>query len=161
MSDIIWIILAALLILVGAIGTIAPVLPGVPLSWGGLLVLKFLPSTKDSISWKVIVALGVLTLAITILDNLLPIWGTKRMGGSKTVVWGSAIGLLVGFFLGPLGIIFGPFVGALISGVIVGNELGSATRQAAGAFIGYLTGLLLKLVVVGLIIYYFVITLLA
>ncbi len=156
MGDTLWIILAALLLLVGAIGTIAPVLPGLPLSWGGLLALKFIPSTQDDISWTTIVVLGVLTVAITILDNVLPVWGTKKMGGNKQVVWGATIGLLVGFFLGPWGIIFGPFVGAFAGALLSGNRLRPATRQASGAFVGYLAGLLLKLISVGLIVFFFV-----
>ena len=103
MGDTIGIIFAVLLLVVGAIGTVAPVIPGVPLSWGGLLLLKFLPSLQDEISWTTIVLLGILTLGVTLLDNILPVWGTKKLGGNKKVVWGATIGLLVGFgaWLGP------------------------------------------------------------
>ncbi len=96
--DTVWIVLAGLLLLVGAIGSVAPVLPGVPLCWVGLLLLKFIPTTRDDISWKAIVWLGVLTTVITVLDNVLPVWGTKKLGGNKKVIWGASIGLLVGFF---------------------------------------------------------------
>lgn len=153
------IILAALLLLVGAVGVIAPILPGLPLSWGGLLILKFLPSTQDEITWQTVIILGVVMLIITILDNVLPVWGTKKMGGNKKVVWGATIGLLFGFFLGPWGIIFGPFVGAFIGAIISGNSLKPATKQASGAFVGYLVGLMLKLVAVGFIVFFFVRTL--
>lgn len=156
MDDILWIILAALLILIGAVGVIAPILPGLPMSWGGLLILKFLPSTGDNISWTTIIVLGVVMLLITILDNILPIWGTKKMGGNRQVVWGATVGLLVGFFLGPWGIILGPFIGAFIGAVASGNRLKNATKQASGAFVGYLVGLLLKLVSAGFIIFFFI-----
>src|SRR5690554_6314783 len=159
MGDIIWIVVAAILLLAGSIGTIAPIIPGLPLSWGGLFILKFLPSTKDDISWTIIIILGVITVVITILDNVLPVWGTKKMGGNKQVVWGATIGLLIGFFLGPWVIIFGPFIGAFIGAVITGNRLKKATKQASGAFGGYLAGLLLKLIVVGFITFFFVRTL--
>ncbi len=159
MSDLIWIIFSGLLLLAGAVGTVAPVLPGLPLCWAGLLVLKLFPSTGESISWRVIILLGGVSLVITVLDNLLPLWGTKRMGGNKTVVWGAAIGLLIGFFLGPWGIILGPFLGAFVGGIVSGNRPDRATRQAAGAFIGYLAGLVLKLATAGLIIFFFVKTL--
>lgn len=159
MFDIILIILASLLLLVGAVGTIAPIIPGLPLSWGGLFILKLIPSTQENISWTAIIILAVVTVVITILDNVLPVWGTKKMGGNKQVVWGATIGLLIGFFLGPWGIIFGPFVGAFIGAIITGNRLKKATKQASGAFGGYLAGLLLKLIVVGFITFYFVRTL--
>src|SRR5690554_3080501 len=156
MEDVIWIILAGLLLLVGLVGTIAPVLPGLPLSWGGVLALKFIPSTRDDISWGVIIILGVLTVVITLLDNVLPVWGARRTGGNKQVVWGATIGLLVGFFLGPLGIIFGPFMGALAGGLFSRTRFSLAFKQASGAFAGYLAGLMLKLITAGLVIFSFV-----
>lgn len=157
--NIIWIVVAVLLLIAGAIGTIAPVIPGLPLSWGGLFILKLLPSTQDGISWSTIIILAIITIVITILDNVLPIWGTKKMGGNKQVVWGATIGLLIGFFLGPWGIIFGPFIGAFLGAMITGNRLKNATKQASGAFGGYLVGLLLKLIVVGFIFFFFLKTL--
>lgn len=159
MVDIMGIVIASLLLLVGAVGTIAPIIPGLPLSWAGLFILKFLPSTKDDISWVAIIILAIVTVVITILDNVLPVWGAKKMGGNKQVVWGATIGLLIGFFLGPWGIIFGPFIGAFIGAVVSGNRLKIATKQASGAFGGYLVGLLLKLIVVGFIFFFFVRTL--
>lgn len=159
MVDVIWIILAALLLFIGAVGTIAPVLPGLPLCWGGLLALKFIPSTQDEISWVGIIILGVITVIISILDNVLPVWGTKKRGGNKKVVWGATVGLLFGFFIGPWGIILGPFIGALIGALISGNKLKPAAQQASGAFAGYLAGLILKLVTAGFIIFFFIRTL--
>ena len=156
MGDTLLIIFAVLLLVVGAIGTVAPVLPGLPLSWGGLLVLKFVPSTQEDISWLTIVILGIVALVITVLDNLLPVWGTRKMGGNKKVVWGATIGLLLGFFLGPWGILFGPFVGAFAGGLLSGTTFLHAMKHATGAFIGYLIGLVLKMITVGMIVFFFV-----
>ena len=58
--------LAVICLIVGAIGTVAPILPGVPLSWAGLLILKFVPSVKDNVSGAIIVILGIITIAVTI-----------------------------------------------------------------------------------------------
>lgn len=160
MGNTLLIVLAVLLLVAGAVGSVAPVLPGVPLSWGGLLLLKFIPSTQDDVSWTAIVLLGILTVAITFLDNILPVWGTKKMGGNKSVVWGATIGLLFGFFLGPWGIIFGPFVGAFAGGLLSGTTFLHAAKHATGAFLGYITGLVLKLITVGLILFIFVVALL-
>ena len=159
MPESIYIILGIILIIVGAIGTIAPALPGLPLCWIGLLLLKFEPSVQNNISWTAIVITGIFTLIITILDNVLPVWTTKKMGGGKRVVLGATIGLLVGFFLGPLGIIFGPFVGAFIGGLTAGSEVKTAAKHATGAFLGYIAGLVMKLICVGLIAFFFIKTL--
>lgn len=160
MQDPLVVILSAIFILVGAVGTVAPVLPGVPLCWAGLLVLKFAPSVKDDISWTTVIVLGVLTLAVSVLDNFLPVWGTKKMGGNKKVVWGATIGLIVGFFFGLPGIILGPFLGALIGGLLSGSKVKHATQHAAGAFLGYIAGLVLKWITVGLIVFFYVLALL-
>lgn len=39
--DIVFIIVSAVLILIGTVGTVVPVLPGVPFAWAGLLVAFF------------------------------------------------------------------------------------------------------------------------
>ncbi|HBG39868.1 DUF456 domain-containing protein [Limibacterium fermenti] len=156
MADVVWIILAAVLVIIGSVGTVAPVLPGVPVSWLGLLLLKFAPSVKDELSWTTIVVLGIVTLIVSLLDNYLPVWGTQKMGGNKQVVWGTAAGLLIGFFFGPLGIILGPFVGALAGSLLSGNKIKAAFKQASGAFVGYILGLIAKLVTAGFIIFFFI-----
>src|SRR5690554_7915282 len=108
MGDIFLIILATILLLAGAIGTIAPIIPGLPLSWVSLLALKLLPSTKDDISWFVIVVLAVITTLITILDNVLSVWWTKEMVVVQKVVCGAIIGLLVGLFIVACRLLLGP-----------------------------------------------------
>ena len=148
--------LATILLIVGLVGSVLPVLPGPPLSWLGLLILKFVPSVSHRLSWTVIIVIGLLTLVVTILDNILPIWSTKRIGGSKKVVWGAVIGFVAGFWFGPLGIILGPFVGALIGGLISGLHINQALKHASGAFIGFMAGIVLKFINIGVLIYYFV-----
>lgn len=148
--------LAAVLLIVGIVGSVLPVLPGPPLSWLGLLILKFVPSVSHRLSWTAIIVIGLFTLAVAILDNILPIWSTKRIGGNKKVVWGAGIGFVAGFWFGPLGIILGPFVGALIGGLISGSHLKPALKHASGAFIGFVTGIVLKFINLGVLVYWFV-----
>ncbi len=148
--------LAAILLLLGIVGSVLPILPGPPLSWLGLLVLKFIPSLSPHLSWTVIIILGLFTLLVAIFDNVLPIWSTKRIGGNKKVVWGAGIGFVAGFWFGPLGIIFGPFVGALVGGLISGSPITSALKHASGAFIGLFAGIVLKFINLGVLVYYFV-----
>lgn len=75
------IILGALLILGGLIGCIIPVLPGPPISYAGLLLLQLTDnapfSTKTLMIW-----LGV-TIFVTVLDYIVPVWGTRKYGGTK------------------------------------------------------------------------------
>jgi uncharacterized protein YqgC (DUF456 family) len=97
-----------------------------------------------------------ITIVAVIIDNLIPLWGTKKYGGSKKAVWGSLIGLIAGLFIfPPFGIIIGPFVGAVIGELIDGKETVHALRSGVGAFVGFLGGTLLKLVTSGFMIFYF------
>ena len=156
MLELVLIILAIILLVAGIAGSVMPVLPGPPLSWLGLLVLKLSPSVTQHFSWSIVVAVGLLTLVVFILDNLLPIWSTKKIGGSKMVVWGAGIGFIAGFWFGPFGIIFGPFVGALLAGLISGSHIKAALKHASGAFLGFFTGIVLKFINLGVIVYWFV-----
>lgn len=88
---------------------------------------------------------GLLSVAITSLDYLLPIWGTKKSGGSKHGVWGASIGLVIGIiFFPPLGIVLGPFAGAWLAEIVNGQNAQLAFRSALGSLIGLLVGTLLK-----------------
>lgn len=152
--DIVLIILGAIFLIIAIVGCIIPALPGPPLGYIGLLLLHF--TDKYHFDTRFLVIWAVIAIVSTILDNLIPIWGTKKYGGSKKGVWGSTIGLLIGMFFGPVGIIIGPFLGAMVGELIEGKETNDALRSAFGAFIGLLGGVVLKLVVTGFMVYYFV-----
>ncbi len=156
MLESILISLAVILLIVGIVGSVLPVLPGPPLSWLGLLVLKFVPSLGYRLSWSAVIAIGLFTLVVAILDNLLPIWSTKRLGGGKMVVWGAGIGFVAGFWFGPIGVFFGPFVGALVGGLMSGSHIKAALKHASGAFLGFFTGIVLKFINLGVLLYWFV-----
>ena len=168
--DILLIILGAICLLLGLIGCVAPVLPGVPLSYLGLLLLHF--TDRVQFSWQFLVVWGVVVVVIQILDYFIPAWGTKKFGGTKYGVWGSTIGLFVGLFMGPLGIVVGPFIGAVLGELIYFNRhpqttlseteqnknsnFNRALRAGFGSFIGLLTGTLIKVICCGVMIAYLV-----
>ncbi|MBQ9470225.1 MAG: DUF456 domain-containing protein [Bacteroidales bacterium] len=149
------IVAGAALVLLGLVGCIVPVLPGPPLGWVGLLMLRATP-LGDGVSTDMLVGTGVMAALVTVADYVLPLWTTRRFGGSKWGVWGATIGLLLGLFIfPPLGIIAGPFVGALV-GELAGRADGvNPWRSALGSFVGFLLGTGLKLAVSGYIAYAF------
>lgn len=157
--DITLIIIGAVCLLAGLVGCILPILPGVPLAYAGIWLLH--ATDKVQFSWRFLIIWGVVTAVVQILDAVVPVWGTKVMGGSKAGVWGSTIGLIAGLFFGPWGIVLGPFIGAVL-GELMSNQnqkemsLGQALKAGSGAFVGLMTGTVLKLVCTGLMIYYFV-----
>jgi len=140
------IIIAITMIFIGIIGAVAPVLPGPPLSWIGLLLLKF-TSWGVGISWEWIIAFAVIVIIVSILDYIVPIWGAKKFGGTAAGVWGAAIGMVIGLFFLPLGVIIGPFVGAFAGEMIFGASTRQSFKAAVGTFIGFMFGVGLKLFV--------------
>ena len=57
------------------------------------------------------------------MDNFIPVLGAKKFGGGRGSVIGSSVGLVIGLlFLGPFGILLGPFFGALIGELLVNFE---------------------------------------
>ena len=146
--DIFLLVIAALLILVGIIGCIVPGLPGVPLAYAGLWIAQ--ATERIDFSWQMLLVWGIVTIVVSILDYVVPAWGTKQYGGTKYGVWGSTIGVFAGMFFGALGVIIGPLVGAVLGELIGGKEVAEALRAGWGSFIGLLFGTILKLVCCGL-----------
>lgn len=143
-----------LLVLAGLAGSILPLLPGPPLAYLGLLLQQLRPdkpfTTKFLLIWAGIVILSLL------LDYLIPVWGTKRFGGTRYGVWGCTLGFLAAFWLGPWGVIIGPFVGAFVGELIGGQQTNQSLKAAFGSFLGFLLGSFLKLIVCLFMVYYII-----
>lgn len=152
--DIFLIILGALCLLIGFLGSILPALLGVPLAYIALWLLH--ATDKVQFSWQTLLIWGVVTIAVVVLDYVVPAWGTKHFGGSKWGTWGSIVGIVVGMFLGPWGIVLGPFVGAFVGELIAGKGSQEALRAGWGSFVGLMTGTVLKLICCGLMTWQFI-----
>ncbi len=148
-------LIAILCIIIGIVGDVVPGLPGVPISYVAMLLLHFF--TGINYSSETLVIYGMICVLITILDYFVPIWGTKKFGGTKAGVRGSTIGLIVGVIVLPIlgivigpfgiiGIIAGPFVGAYVGEKMSGVDDTLAWRSAFGSFVGFVAGTLLKVV---------------
>ncbi len=144
----------AVLMILGILGSFLPVLPGVPLSWVGLLLLYLAPSVP--INYWVLGIAFILAAIIYALQLVIPAMGTKKYGGSKAGMWGATIGLVIGIFVPiPLGIIIGAFAGAFIGEIINKSDSKSALRAAYGSFIGLLASTFMEMVVaVGFLIFF-------
>jgi len=162
--DYLLIILGIISILLGIAGSILPGLPGPPLSYLGILLLHW--TRFAQFSGKMLGTWAVIVLIVAILDYIVPIWGTKKFGGTRAGVRGSTVGLIIGVILlpmmgivlGPFGIfsiLGGPFIGAWIGERYAGQDQQRALRAAFGSFVGFLAGTLMKIAVSLVLAFYF------
>ncbi len=149
--DVLLLVLGIVALLVGTIGAVLP-LPGPPLSYLGLILVHVTQyaTFPATLLW----VLGVATALILVLDYYIPIWGTKQLGGTKYGSWGSGIGMIVGLFLGPLGLFIGAFAGAFLGELIAGANLDTSFKAAMGTFLGFAVGILMKLTLCFVMIFY-------
>ena len=149
--EVLIIVLAILAGITGIAGSILPGLPGTPISWVGLLILYIWG--PEEMQMKTLVIWGIVTLIVSVVDYLVPMWLTKATGGSKYAERGALIGLIAGIILTPIGMILGSFLGALIAEMEWGKKTtGDALKAATGSFIGFILGTGLKTIVSVLIL---------
>lgn len=139
-----FVILAFLLAFVGLLGAVLPVLPGPPIAFAALLSL-LLCENNDVTTIQLVVA-GVIAVLITVGDYMAPIWFAKKSGGTKYGTWGAAIGLIIGLFVGPVGIIAGPFLGAYVGELMAKTPTDKAFKVACMTFVAFMLTTGLKLV---------------
>ena len=161
--SIIWIIL----VLLWLIGCFVPILAGPLLSFLWIIALEI---SFKSFSLEFLIIWGIIVAIVSILDNIIPVLWTKKMGGSKFWVRGSIIWLIVAVIILPfmgiiiwpfglIGIIGWPFLWAWIWEYINKKNREKSFKPAIGAFLGFLTWIILKFIVSLILTYYFILEL--
>ncbi len=145
--DILWLILALVLIGIGLVGTILPLLPGVALIYLAYIVWGIASGWKDY-GLTTIVVLGVVTAFTYFMDYVAGAVGAKTFGASRGGVWGAVIGALVGFTVFNIwGLILGPLIGAVVGEMLAGRSQRDAWKAGWGAFLGFLASGIFRLIV--------------
>jgi uncharacterized protein YqgC (DUF456 family) len=137
-------ILAVLLVVVGLAGAILPAIPGVPLVFGGLWLAAWIEHYSH-VGVITLVILGVLTVIAMSVDWIASSMGAKKVGASPQAISGAALGTFVGAFFALPGLIFGPFIGAVIGEVVARGSFEQAARVGMATWMGLLFGTLAKL----------------
>jgi uncharacterized protein YqgC (DUF456 family) len=150
------IIIGAILILLGLAGCILPVLPGPPLSFIGLLLLALINHFSPPLTPTLITVMALTTLAVTVAEYILPLISAKRYGASTWGIWGSMVGMTIGIFFSPFGVLLGAFIGAVAVEWLIQKDKRQALKAGWGVFIGTLMGTVLKVGVSGMMAYYFI-----
>lgn len=136
--------IAAVLVLIGFAGTFLPVLPGVPLVFAGMALAAY-AGDFAKVGQPTLIILGLLTIFALLVDFLAASLGAKRAGASRLAVVGAAVGAVVGIFMGPIGLLFGSFAGAIGGELLASRDPQHATRVGFAAWLGLIVGTLFKL----------------
>jgi uncharacterized protein YqgC (DUF456 family) len=143
MTELLW-VLAFAAILCGLLGVFLPLLPGIPLLFGGMLLAAWLDDFTR-IGLFTVLALALMAVAAWLFEFLASVWGVKRAGASGLAVAGAGIGAVIGIFGGLPGLILGPILGAIGGEYLARRDEGKAVRAGAAAGIGFIVAAVGKL----------------
>jgi len=139
------IIAGLLMALTGLLGCILPAIPGPPISFLSLLVLSFAKDWEPFNATFLVIMAGI-TALLTLSDYVLPTLFAEKYGASRSGIWGSVAGMLVGVLLfPPWGVLLGAFVGAIIGELIAGKMGKTALLIGWGVLVGNMVSIGFKL----------------
>lgn len=144
MTGLLWVLCVAM-ILAGLAGTILPMLPGTLLVWGGIVLGAWIDDfTRVSVTTVVVISLmGLLAWALDYAAGLL---GAQKAGASKLALIGAAVGTVVGLFMGFVGVLFMPLVGAAVGEFLAQKDQARAVKVGLATWLGIMVGLIAKVV---------------
>lgn len=142
-----WWLVAALLVAVGAAGTIVPVLPGAPLVFLGLLAAAWRDGF-ERVGALPLTLIGLLAAASFAVDAAGGALGARRVGASWQALAGATLGSLIGLGFGIAGLLIGPFAGAFAGEWWARRDLRQAGRAGFGTWLGLLLAAAGKIAIV-------------
>jgi uncharacterized protein len=150
------IVIFTLSFLVALAGIVLPVLPGVPIVALGALVAAWMTGFQQ-LSLTPLIIVGLLTVLSIVIDYFAGIVGAQKYGASRSGIWGSIIGSLIGlFFFPPLGFLIGALAGAVIAEMLIGRKLEEAVKSGFGVLVGTFGGMLAKvfiIIAIGIVVF--------
>lgn len=145
MDSVLW-IAAWIAVPLGFAGIVLPLLPGMPLLFGGLWLFAWLDDYAR-VSGGTVAVLGVMALVAWLADYLAAALGVRRVGASRLAVAGAALGAACGLFAGPLGLLFGPIAGAVAGEWLARRQRLQSLRAGLAAGAGFLVAIAAKLAI--------------
>jgi len=135
--NIIALVLALFIMLIGLIGTVVPMLPGTPLIFLGAFLYALVDGFQ-AVGWPTLVVLGLLTLVATTADIWASSAGARMSGASGWSIVTGMIGGLAGLILLSLpGAIVGAVAGVLLTEIIRVGDWKKALKAGSGWLIGW------------------------
>lgn len=135
--------LGLILVGIGLIGSVLPLLPGLPLIWLGAFVWAW-GNNFQEVGWPTLIVLALFALIGWGIDLLLTPAMSRRAGVSWRAIGGAVLGgLLGGIFLSVIpviGTLFGALIGAIIGMWFVEYRIRGDEQAATAAVRAYLSG---------------------
>ena len=147
-----------ILLVIGLVSCVMPPLPGPPIAYVALMIAYFGLDKRTDLPLWLLITYAVIIVLVLIIYNLIPVWSTKKFGGTKAGIRGCFIGIVVGIIFSPFGgisIIICPFLGAMIGELIDGQEFVLAIKSGIGSFVGFLLTSGIKIILVLMICYHY------
>ncbi|WP_236589529.1 DUF456 domain-containing protein [Ramlibacter aurantiacus] len=158
MDALLW-VLSGLLIVAGVAGTVLPALPGTALVLAGILLGAWIDDFTR-IGWLAVTSVSILAVASWVLDYIAGLIGARRAGASRLAVIGAAIGTVAGIFMGFVGVLFLPLVGAAVGEWLARRDQQRAMRVGIATWVGLMVGMVAKVALAFVMIGVFVVALL-
>jgi len=153
-----WVICVALIVL-GLAGTVLPLLPGTVLVWGGIVLGAWIDDFAR-VGTTTVVVVSVLAVLAWAMDYVAGLMGAQKARASKQALLGAAVGTLVGLFMGLVGVLFMPLVGAAIGEYLARKDQTRAVKVGVATWLGIMAGLIAKVVLAFIMVGIFVAALL-
>ncbi len=136
----------SIIFMLGLAGSLLPVVPGALIVWLGVITHRLRMGAEDSITWKIVIITGVLTLLGQVADFVMGIWGARKFGASWKGAVGAFIGAFVGFIVPPplFWLIVGPILGAVIGELAAGRSFRDGGKAGIGTVVGGILAFALK-----------------
>jgi len=138
-------VLAAALIIGGVAGAVLPVLPGVPMIFGGIWLAAAVDEYRH-LGWGWLLVIGAIAVLGVAVDFIAGSLGAKKIGASPRALWGAGVGTTIGMFFGLPGLLIGPFAGAVIGELWSGKSILRSAHVGVSTWFGMLLGVVAKVV---------------
>jgi len=144
MNDTVLLIIFSILMVPGIVGSILPMLPGIPYMMIIALIYGFV-NHFQRLTTNELLILGLITVVSILVDYFSGLLGARFGGASKKSVLYGALGSIIGIFaLPPLGMFIGAFLGILIAELTAHKDKNRAVKAAAGSIVGSLVGIIIN-----------------
>jgi len=150
-------LLAGLLVVIGFVGLLVPIIPGIALIFSGLLLAAWIDDFTR-VSETTMIVIGVISLFAWAVDFFASLFTVKKAKASKLALIGTLIGAVLGILGGVIGLIIGPVIGAVVGEFIARKNSGDAARVGLAAGLGFVVALVAKLVIAMIVLSIFAYT---